>query len=210
METDPKKVVVVQQWPIPRNIKELRGFLVLAGCYRKFIRYYGIISNPLTDLLKKEGFHWSDKATKAFEDLKNAFTSVSVLALPVSSIQFIIETDACDLGIGAILMQDGHLIAFIRKGLSGKHLTLLVYDKELLALVMAITKWSQYLLGRPFIIRTDQRALKYLLDQKLHTGFQMKWVAKLMHYDFEIEYKRERENKTVDVLSRLPMTEVFF
>ncbi|XP_047251491.1 uncharacterized protein LOC124886656 [Capsicum annuum] len=84
----------------------------------------------------------------------------SVLAMPVSSLQFIVETNACDLGVGVVLMQEGNPIVFISKGLSGKYLTLSVYDKELLALVLAITKWSQYLMGRSFVVRTDQRALK--------------------------------------------------
>ncbi|KAH0656544.1 hypothetical protein KY285_031426 [Solanum tuberosum] len=73
---------------------------------------------------------------------------------------------------------------------------------------MAVTKWSQYLLGRHFLIRTDQKALKFLLEQKLHTGTQMKWIAKLMQFDFEIEYKKGRENKAIDSLSRQVNTEL--
>lgn len=100
-------------------------------------------------------------------------------------------------------------MAYINKGLSVRHHGLSVYDKELLALVMAITKWSQYSIGRYFIVRTDQKALKYLLEQKLHMGTQMKWMAKLMQFDFEIDYKKGRENKADDSLSRLPTAEVF-
>lgn len=102
-------------------------------------------------------------------------------------------------------MQKGHPIAFLSKGLSTQHQSLSVYDKELLALVMAVNKWSQYLTMRPFIVKTDQRALKFLLEHKLHTGTQLKWITKLMQYDFEIEYKKGKENKAADALSRIPL-----
>lgn len=127
----------------------------LAGYYRRFIKHYGVISRPLTELLKKDGFQWSNKAEEAFNKLKAALTSTPVLALPNSLLIFIVETDACDYGIRAVLMQDGHPIAYLSKGLSGRHQALSVYDKELLALVMAVTKWAQYLMGRHFVVRTD-------------------------------------------------------
>lgn len=206
--TDPKKIEAVKNWPMPKTLRELRGFLGLTGYYRRFIKGYGVISKPLTDLLKKEGYHWSDKATAVVKKLKLALVSAPVLALPNSTLMFVVETDACDYGIGAVLMQDGHPLAYLSKGLSARHQGLSVYDKELLALVMAVTKWSQYLLGRHFLIRTDQKALKFLLEQKLHTGTQMKWIAKLMQFDFEIEYKKGRENKAADSLSRQVNTEL--
>lgn len=105
-------------------------------------------------------------------------------------------------------MQEGHPLAYLSKGLSPRQKGLSVYDKELLALVLAVTKWSQYLLGRHFVVKSDQKALKFLLDQKLHTGTQMKWIAKLMQFDFHIEYKKGRENKAADALSRLPVAEL--
>lgn len=90
--------------------------------------------------------------------------------LPDFSLPFTIETDACNLGIEAVLMQKGQLIAYLSKGLSPQYQTLLIYDKELLALVMAVNKWAQYLTWRPFTVKTNQKALKFLLEQKLHTG----------------------------------------
>lgn len=83
-----------------------------------------------------------------------------------------------------------------------------MYDKELLALVMAVNKWSQYLTGRSFIVKTNQKALKFLLEQKLHTGSQLKWITRLMQYDFVIKYKKGKENKVADALLRLPMVEL--
>ncbi|WMV14797.1 hypothetical protein MTR67_008182 [Solanum verrucosum] len=114
--TDPKKIEAVKAWPSPKNVKEMRGFLGLTSYYRRFIRHYGVISKPLTDLLKKEGFQWSNKATQAFEKLKEALVSAPVLVLPNNSSVFIVETDACDYGIGAALMQESHPIAYLSKG----------------------------------------------------------------------------------------------
>lgn len=116
--------------------------------------------------------------------------------------------DACDVGIEAVLMQNGKPIAYLNKGLSVRHQSLSVYDRELLALVLAVTKWSQYLVCRHFIVRTDQKALKFLLEQKLYTGSQLKWVTKLMQFDFEIEYKKGKDNKAAAALSRLHVAEL--
>lgn len=115
---------------------------------------------------------------------------------------FIIETDASGIGIGAVLMQQGHPIAYISKSLAPKHQYMCVYDRELLALIFAVTKWSHYLLGRHFIVKTDQKTLKYLLEQNIHIEFQVAGISKLMAFDFSIEYKKGNENKAVDVLSR--------
>lgn len=99
VSTDPKKIKAVQSWPLPTFIKLLRGFMGLAGYYRRFIKGYGIISKPLTDLLKKDGFIWSDRANEAFETLKTALTIAPALSLPDFSLTFIVETDACNVGI---------------------------------------------------------------------------------------------------------------
>lgn len=192
VSTDPRKIEAVQQWPTPTTLKQLRGFLGLAGYYRKFIRGYGLISRPLTDLLKKDGFLWNAKAADAFAALKLALTSAPVLALPNYTLPFVVETDASGTSIGAVLMQDDHPIAFISKGLAPRHMALSVYEKELLALVFAITKWFHYLLGQHFIVKTDQKALKYLLEQKLHTDLQIRWLAKLLPFDFESSIRRAR------------------
>lgn len=136
----------------------------LAGYYRKFIRGYGLISRPLTELLKKDRFLWTDKAVDAFVELKSALTSAFLLALPNYALPFVAETDASGTCIGAILMQSGHPITFINKGLAPRYMVLSVYEKELLALVSVVTKWSHYILGEHSIVKNDQKALKYLLE----------------------------------------------
>lgn len=158
---DPVKLEGMKRWPRPSSIKALRGFLGLTGYYRRFVKDYGKISQPLTRLLKRDAFVRDEPAEQAFQHLKHAMVSTPVLALPDYSKDFIIECDASGVGIGAVLMQDGHPIAFISKALAPKHLGLSAYEKELLALVYAVQKWGHYLLGRHFVIRTDHLSLKY-------------------------------------------------
>lgn len=129
-------------------------------------------------------------------------TTSPVLALPNYSKEFVIECDASGVGLGAVLMQEGHPIAFISKALAPKHLGLSTYEIELLAVVYAVHKWGHYLLGRHFVIRTDHLSLKYLLDQKISTSMQQKWLTKLLGYDYEIVYKAGQDNKVADALSR--------
>ncbi|KAL6312566.1 hypothetical protein AAG906_005983 [Vitis piasezkii] len=134
-----------------------RGFLGLTGYYRRFVKDYGKIAKPLTDLLKKDAFHWTEGSNQAFMALKQAMITAPVLALPNFSKEFIIETDASGQGIGAVLMQEGHPIAYISKALSDRFQTLSTYEKEMLAILMAIKKWESYLVDRHFVIKTDHR-----------------------------------------------------
>jgi hypothetical protein len=164
VRADPSKLDSMINWPIPRNIKSLRGFLGLTCYYRKFIRGYGSLAAPLTELLKKNAFTWTDAATAAFNRLKTAVTTPPVLRLLDFTKTFTIECDASGTGLGAVLMQEGHPIAFFSQALKGKSLLLSTYEKELLSLVSAVQKWRPYLLGHSFKVKTDQQSLKYLLE----------------------------------------------
>jgi len=114
--TEPSKITAVQQWPTPKNLKELRGFLGLTSYYRKFIKHYGMISRPLTLLLKKGvPFVWTSVTAQAFQLLKEALVAAPVLAIPNFTKPFTLETDASDVGLGAVLMQDGHPLAYLSK-----------------------------------------------------------------------------------------------
>jgi len=146
VSTEPSKIVAVQQWPTPVSLKELRGFLGLTGYYRKFIKNYGMISKPLTLLLKKgTPFVWTPNTKQAFQLLKQALIQAPVLALPDFSKQFVLETDASDAGFGAVLMQEGHPIAYLSKPLSGPNQGLSTYEKECMAILWAVDKWRCYL-----------------------------------------------------------------
>ena len=112
------KVAPVRQWPLPQSLQQLRGFLGLAGYYRRFVCRYGTIAKPLTDMLRKDSFCWSQEAKLAFQLLKDKKSQAPVLALPNFSKVFVVEVDASGLGVGAVLMQDHHPIAFISRSLS--------------------------------------------------------------------------------------------
>ena len=156
------------------------------------------------EVIKESVFKWTKEAQLAFEKLKSAMISAPVLALPDFSKEFIVETDASGIGIGAVLMQEKHPIAYISKALSPRYQSPSVYEKELLAILMAVRKWYHYLQCKKFIIFTDHQSLKYMLEQKLTTPTQQAWMAKLIHFDNEIRYKRGVENSAADALSRVP------
>ncbi|CAJ2651205.1 unnamed protein product [Trifolium pratense] len=200
---DPNKVISVLQWPQPKNVKGVRGFLGLTGYYRKFIRDYGKIAKPFTELTKKDSFKWNEKAREAFEVLKQKLTTAPVLAFPDFSKSFVIECDASGTGLGAILMQDKKPVAYFSKALGVRNLAKSAYEKELMAVVLAIQHWRPYLLGRKFVVSTDQKSLKQLMQQKIVTAEQQNWAAKLMGYDFDIIYKQGKLNKGADALSRI-------
>ena len=125
--------------------------------------------------MKKGEFGWGPEAEAAFIKLKQALISTPVLAFPDFSKPFVMETDALATGIGAMLMQVGHPLAFISRALGPKWQQLSVHEKELLAMVHAVQKWEQYLSGQPFVILTDQKSFKWLLEHKVSTPFQQFW-----------------------------------
>ncbi|GJW82801.1 retrotransposon-related protein [Tanacetum coccineum] len=176
--TDSNKIKAMIDWPIPTNVKQLRGFLGLTSYYRKFVKGYAVIAQPLTSLLKKGGFQWSEQATLAFKELQQAMIQSLVLAMPDFEEEFVIETDASGYG-------------------------------ELLVVVLALQKWRGYLLDRHFKIRTNHFSLKYVLDQRITTPFQSKWLPKLLGFDYEIEYKKGKENMVADALLRVQQGQLF-
>ena len=202
VKVDEKKIEAMVAWPRPSNITELRGFLGLTGYYRKFVQRYGLIARPLTNLLKKGKFQWNEEAEAAFLALKQAMTSTPTLAMPNFTEPFTIETDASGNGIGAVLTQHHRPIAYMSRALGITKQTWSIYAKEMLAIVEAIRLWRPYLLGRKFYIKTDQRSLKFFLDQRVSTPEQQKWVAKLLGYDYEIIFRPGRDNSAADALFR--------
>ena len=138
VKADPEKIEAMRSWLPPKNIKELRGFLGLTGYYRRFVAGYGQIARPLTELLKKGGFTWHSEANEAFERLKQVMVEAPVLALPDFDQEFVVECDTSKFGIGVVLMQQERPIAYFGTILRGKNVFLSTYEKELLALALAV------------------------------------------------------------------------
>src|SRR5215471_3035851 len=178
-----EKVRIIREWPRPTNVHQVRQFYGLANYYRRFIKGFGAIGAPLSDLLKhpKDGepdlrknrpIVWTASCEVAFQRLKEALTNAPVLHQPDPPILYTIETDASDFAVGYALMQlgdDGHLhpIAYDRAKLSGAVLKYPIHEKELLAIKMALSKWQHYIEnGHQTIILTDHESLKYMNSVK--------------------------------------------
>ncbi|KAA0066183.1 Ty3/gypsy retrotransposon protein [Cucumis melo var. makuwa] len=167
VEVDPDKIKAVADWPCPTNIREVRGFLGLTGYYERFVQHYGSIAAPLTQLLKKGGFKWNEEAEEAFLKLKIAMLTLPVLALPSFNHPFEIETDASGYGVGAVLVQSKRPIAFYSHTLAMRDRARPLYERELMAVVLSVQRWRPYLLGAKFVVKTDQKSLKFLLEQRV-------------------------------------------
>lgn len=176
----------------------------MAGYYRKFVRNFGLISRPLTDLLKKHSvFVWTGEEEASFQALKSALITALVLVLPDFNKTFEVETDASDKGIGAVLMQGGHPIAYLSKALGPRNQGLSTYEKESLAIMLAVDHWRSYLQQAEFVIRIDQRSLVHLDDQRLTTPWQHKAMTKLLGFQYRLQYKKGVDNRAADALSRI-------
>jgi len=147
---DQDKVEAVSSWPQPHSPRGLRGFLGLAGYYRRFIQNYRTIAAPLTALLRKAAFVWSPEATEAFETLKKALSTAPVLQLPNFDNTFVVDCDASGTGFGAVLHQGQGALAFFSRPFAARHLKIAAYERELIGLVQVVRHWRPYLWGRQF------------------------------------------------------------
>ncbi|GAU31589.1 hypothetical protein TSUD_54120 [Trifolium subterraneum] len=197
----PSKIEAMVNWPTPKYVKQLRGFLGLTGFYRKFVCKYASINAPLTQLLKRDAFDWNHEVDQAFVALKKAMSEAPVLSLPNFEEKFILETDASGTGMGAVLIQQNHPICYFSNQFFPRMVQASTYVRELCAITTAIKKWRTYLLGNTFIIYTDQRSLRELMTQVIQTPEQQFYLAKLLGYSYEIVYKPGPQNRVADALS---------
>ena len=206
VEPEPSKVRDILDWPKPTTVKDLHAFLGLMGFYRKFIRNYAAIAAPLTTLLCKDAFEWSLTSQAAFDALKSAVTTTPVLALPNFAEPFVVETNASGIAMGAVLTQRGHPLAYFSKLFGPRMTHASTYIRELHAIVAAVRKWRQYLLGRSFTILTNHKSLRELMTQIIQTPEQHYYLSKLLGFDYNIQYKAGATNKVADALSQIPST----
>jgi hypothetical protein len=136
--------------------------------------------------------------------MKEVMSTCLVLTLLDFSHPFVLECDASGVGIGAVLMQGGHPIVFERRKLNESERLYPIYDKEMLAIMHALTKFRKYLVGKKFVVKTDHNSLKYFLDQKDLSDRQWKWVSNIQAFYFDIEYVNGKRNVIADALSRRP------
>jgi hypothetical protein len=197
-----KKITTTREWPTPKTLTELRGFLGLCTYYRKFIKGFSQLYAPLTDLNKKGSFKWNDEAQVTMEKMKEVMSTCPVLDLPDFSIPFTLECDSSGEGIGAVLMQNSHPLAYESRKFRGPELLYNIYDKEMVAIMHALAKFKQYLVGARFVVKSDHNSLKYLLEQKDLNERQQKWVRKIQAYNFDIEFFKGKNNVVADALSR--------
>ena len=207
--TDPSKTELIDTWPVPENLRQLRGFMGLASYYRRFVRDFAKMATPLNRLLRKDQrFEWTDDCQEAFDALKTALTSPPVLALPRDDDKFILDTDASEYSIGAVLsvVRDGleRVVAYAGRALSRGEVNYCVTRKELLAIVYFVDYFRQYLLGRSFEIRTDHAALSWLKRTPEPIGQNARWLEILGEYDYHVGVRRGKSHGNADALSRHP------
>ncbi len=224
VSTDPDKVSAVKQWPIPNTLKELRSFLGFCSYYRRFIEGFSKVAGPLHDVVntcvhqgsvtqanKLFKDSWTTECQQAFEHLKEKLTCAPTLGYADFTLPFVLETDASNLGLGAVLYQQQGgsktVIAYASRRLRGPERYYRNYSSmklELLALKWAtVEKFSSYLLGSKFTVLTDNNPLCHLNMAKLGT-IEQRWAAQLAIFDFEVQYHPGRCNTTADALSRRP------
>ena len=209
IKTSASKTDAVTSWPVPTSIKDVRSFLGLCSYYRKFIKNFAGIASPLHALTGKYArFEWDGKCQKAFEEMKEKLVTAPVMAFPRDEGQYILDCDASQVAIGAVLsqMQDGEekVIAYASRLYSKAERNYCVTRRELLAVVYFCKHFRQYLLGRSFLIRTDHSALTWLRRTPDPVGQQSRWLEQLEEYSFVVQHRSGKKHENADAMSRIP------
>ncbi|XP_078581557.1 uncharacterized protein LOC144864980 [Branchiostoma floridae x Branchiostoma japonicum] len=207
---DEEKVRAVKEFPRPETKSDVRTFLGLTGYYRRFVPGYATIATPLTDLTKKrqpQAVLWSEECERAFQVLKSHLCQEPVLKSPNFEETFILQTDASESGIGAVLTQisgndEEHPVVYVSRKLLPRERNYSVPEKECLAIKYAVETLHYYLIGRKFVIMTDHHPLQWL-DQMQHRNQRLtRWSLCLQPYQFEVQHRPGRLHANADALSR--------
>src|SRR6202161_2438301 len=210
MKMDEHKVEAITEWPMPKNVTNIREFLGFCNFYRRFVDNFAKIARPLHDLEKKDTkFQMTEERIEAFNKIKEAIASAPVLAHADPDKPYILETDASNYAYGAVLSQKQednkiHPIAFLSKSMTPAEKNYDIYDKEMLTVVKALQHWRQYLerSNHPINIITDHKNLEYWKEPRSLNQRQIRWLDLLQHYNFKITYRPGHESGKPDALSR--------
>ena len=213
VQTDPQKTERVASWPTPSSKREVQQFLGLANYYRRFVKDFAVVAKPLHRLTEKTArFEWTEDAQAAFEELRRRLVTAPVLAFPDYSRPFVLDTDASETGVGAVLSQvqdDGseRVIAYGSRVLTRPERRYCVTRKELLAVVTYVQHFRSYLLGREFQLRTDHGSLTWLANFREPEGQLARWLEQLQEFHFQIVHRPGKKHLNADALSRRPCTQ---
>lgn len=203
------KILAVKEFPVPKNIHEVRQFLGLTSYFRRFVRGYGEIARPLTNLLKKDvPFQWEAPQSQAFTNLKNKLIERPILSLYNPKLDTELHTDASALGIGGIILQWQENprvlkpVAYFSRQTTLEERHLHSYELETLAIVCSLKKFRVYLLGMPFKVVTDCHALRTTLTKRDLVPRIARWWLQISEFTFDIEYRPGTQMSHVDALSR--------
>jgi hypothetical protein len=203
ISVDPAKVKEIMEWSIPITVMKVRSFLGLAGYYWRFIKGFSKIAKSITSLLEEEReFKWDEKCQDSFDQLKKRLMSPPVLVMPDLQKGFDIYCDACGQGLGYVLMQEGHVIAYASHQLQKHKLNYPTHDLELAAVVHAHKIWRHYIMGTKCQVYTDHKSLKYIFTQKDLNLRQRHWLELIKDYDLETHYHPGKANLVTDALNR--------
>lgn len=210
LRTNPDKVSAIVDFPVPQNTTQIKRLIGLVSWYRRFIKDFSSVCSPITDLLhgRKKGqpIKWTSAADEALKEIKQRLISAPVLASPDFAKPFIIQTDASDTGLGAVLYQESdgldHPVAFASKTLNKCQRKYTVTEKECLAVIFGIEHFRSYIEGTHFQVQTDHYSLLWLHNMKEPVGRLARWAVKLQQYDFDIVHRKGSQNVVADFLSR--------
>jgi hypothetical protein len=190
-------------WKIPSSVTDIQSFLGLVSYYRCFIEGFSKIAKPMTSPLEKgKKFKWTHECQQSFNQLKFGFMSPPVLVMPDLQKGFDIYCDVCRLGLRCVLMQEGHVIAYVSRQLWKHELNYPTHDLELVTVVHALKIWRHYIMGTKCQVYTDHKSLKYIFTQKDLNLRQRCWLELIKDYDLEIHYHPGKANLVADAFSR--------
>ncbi|KAL0160319.1 hypothetical protein M9458_044044, partial [Cirrhinus mrigala] len=208
---DPQKLEAVRSWPLPTSLKQLQRFLGFANFYRRFIQGFSATAAPLTALTKPSHgtFRLTPEAIQAFKTLCHLFTTAPVLTHPNPDKPFVVEVDASDVGVGAVLSQRGpdgklHPCSFFSRKFNSTQQRYGVGDRELLAIKWALEEWRHWLQGGgdPFTVWTDHQNLTVIRQTKQLNPRQARWALFFEHFNFQLSYRPGSKNSKADAISR--------